>query len=207
MANVLCLAKALGGGGAQGSAWLATPRGRGWPRAATQEVLVGRGHPHVLQDEGDVLPLPQAARDEGRGASHAVLRSLLGHAGVGGHLSHFEGLQLLMAWQVILVVCEVVGDDEVPGQAECGHQENHTLMPVLDPSWDNVEGAEGRNSDTLAQLEVFLAIDGHCIPDRYSLFGGDVGHEARALHPVPSPFHPAGLLLACQMLCIDNIFF
>lgn len=100
MANVLCLAKALGGGGAQGSAWLATPRGRGWPRAPTQEVLVGRGHPHVLQDEGDVLPLPQAARDEGRGASHAVLRSLLGHAGVGGHLSHFEGLQLLMAWKM-----------------------------------------------------------------------------------------------------------
>ena len=44
-------------------------------------------------------PFPQAVRDEGRGASDAVLHSLLGHAGVGGHLSHFEGLQLLMAWK------------------------------------------------------------------------------------------------------------
>ena len=54
-----------------------------------------------------------------------------------------------LTWQVSLVVWEVVADDEVPGQAECGHQENHSLVPVLDPFGDNVEGADGRNSDTL----------------------------------------------------------
>lgn len=56
-------------------------------------------HAQVPQDEGDVLPLPQALGDEGHGASHAALSFLPGHAGVRRHLGTSQGLQLLVGWK------------------------------------------------------------------------------------------------------------
>lgn len=78
------------------------------PRQHLQEFIIefhlhlcafDEEHPQVPQDEGNVLPLPQAVRDEGRGASDAALHLLPGHGGSCSHLSKFEGFQLLMAWK------------------------------------------------------------------------------------------------------------
>ena len=64
-----------------------------------------------------------------------------------------RGLTPCPTWQVLLVGGEAVGDDEVPGQAERGHLQNQGLVPVLHQFGDNVEGAEGRNSDALEMAE------------------------------------------------------
>lgn len=78
------------------------------PTQHLQDVLVEfHFHPgafdkeraQVPQDEGDVLPLPQALGHEGHGASDAALSFLTGHAGVRRHLGTSQGLQLLVGWK------------------------------------------------------------------------------------------------------------
>ena len=78
------------------------------PRQRLHEVVIelhlplraiDQQHPNVLEDEGDVLPLPQAVREVGRGAVIAVLHLPPGHGGLRGHPEVFEGLQLLVAWK------------------------------------------------------------------------------------------------------------
>ena len=53
-------------------------------------------HSNVLEDNGNVLPILQAAREQGHSALDASLRCLPGHRGSCGHLAALERLQLPM---------------------------------------------------------------------------------------------------------------
>ena len=88
----------------------------------------------LCSTEGESLPRSFSAPGKGRDdreANRGLIRHLTGQVG--------------------LVVRQVADHDEVSGRAKDGPVDSHGLLSNLDLSGDNVEAAEGGNSDTLEQ--------------------------------------------------------